>query len=58
MSDPRTELETPARVLTGIGGLNDRFAALGWQGLFSQLIEDMALAQRRLAAAIDDAAQK
>ena len=58
MSDPRTEIEAPARILTGIGGLNERFADLGWTGLYSQWVQEMAFAQRRLAAAIEDAAQQ
>ncbi|QUG99802.1 hypothetical protein HUO13_02400 [Saccharopolyspora erythraea] len=57
MTDPRTEIDHPARILTGIGGLNQKFSTLGWEGLFSRLIAEIEDSQRRLAAAIDEASE-
>ncbi|GAA3352135.1 hypothetical protein [Saccharopolyspora gregorii] len=56
MSDLRSEIETPTRILIGIGGLDQRMVDSGWDGLFEGLIQNTGDAHRRLAAAIEDIA--
>ncbi|WP_344923811.1 hypothetical protein [Saccharopolyspora gregorii] len=40
MSDLRSEIETPTRILIGIGGLDQRMVDSGWDGLFEGLIRE------------------